>query len=123
MVVLKLDLSDEAARFIEEQPPELQGRIIELRSLILSSAPNASEKRVWDTLCYFDEERGGPIKGSICQIEVKGKNLRLSFIHGAFLKDPEGLLKGDAVAKRHILIEDPGEREKKYLADLISQAG
>ncbi len=47
---------------------------------------------------------GGHVSAGICQINIQKDHIQLSFIHGAFLSDPQGLLtnKGDRKAKRTI---------------------
>jgi hypothetical protein len=73
-----------------------------LRDLLISVAPQAEERILWRGLSYHDPSRGGPVKGSLCQIEFHPGHVRLSFIRGAFLPDPDGLLEGKAKAKRFV---------------------
>jgi hypothetical protein len=92
----------EVNRFLDTQPTQLTEIVLELRNLIASIAPQATERILWKGLSYYDESRGGPVKGGICQIELQRDHVRLSFIHGAFLNDPAGLLTGERLYKRYV---------------------
>jgi hypothetical protein len=95
----------EIERFLDRKPESLKEIVFELRNLIVEVAPCATEKILWGGLSYYDASRGGPVKGGICQIEIQADHVRLSFLHGAFLADPLGLLQGDRVAKRYVRLE------------------
>ena len=84
------------------KPAEQADIAMGLRDLVVSLVPYAAERILWRGLSYHDPRRGGPVKGSLCQIEFHGDHIRLSFIHGAFLPDPDGLLEGDRKAKRFV---------------------
>ena len=61
-------------------------------------------------------------EGGICQIEIHAEHVRLSFIHGAFLEDPQGLLQGDRIAKRYVRLETYETVPWEALAELIRAA-
>lgn len=84
----------EIERSLERNPEALKGPVFELRNLIAEIAPYATEKIQWKGLSYYNASRGEVVKGGICQIEVHADHVRLSFIHGAFIEDPQRLLKG-----------------------------
>jgi hypothetical protein len=92
----------EVDEIFASQPAELLDIVHELRNLIVLVLPSAAEKRVWQGLAYFDPARGGVIKGGLCQISIKNQAVILSFIHGAFLPDPDHLLAGTARYKKEI---------------------
>lgn len=83
-------------------PAELRDIVLELRSLIVSIAPTATEVVQRKGFTYYDEDRGGPVSAGICQIGLQSDHIRLAFIHGAFLPDPQGLLEGSEKAKRYV---------------------
>ncbi len=83
-------------------PEELRDIVFELRSLVVSVAPMATEMVQRRGFTYYDEGRGGPVSAGICQIGLQTDHIRLAFIHGAFLPDPGGLLEGDRKAKRYV---------------------
>ena len=95
----------EIERFLEWKPDALKDIVFELRNLIADIAPYATEKIQWKGLSYYDASRGGTVKGGICQIEIRTDHVRLSFLHGAFIPDPHGLLQGERVAKRYVRLE------------------
>jgi hypothetical protein len=115
-------MSLEALRFVEAQPNHLQGPIMALRNAIIGTVPHATEKRVWNALSFYNKARGGPVKGAICQIEAINGCLRLAFIQGTAIKDNHGLLKGDGVAKRYLLIDRTDSSFLKDIMRLIKQA-
>ncbi len=83
-------------------PAELRDIVLELRSLVVSVAPTATEVVHRKGFTYYDEDRGGPVSAGICQIRLQSDHIRLAFVHGAFLPDPQGLLEGDEKAMRYV---------------------
>ncbi len=84
--------------------PDLRDIVFELRSIIVSIAPTATETLHRKGLTYYYAERGGPVSAGICQINWERDHIRLAFNHGAFLPDPQGLLQGDRLVKRYVKI-------------------
>jgi hypothetical protein len=91
--------------FLKFTPLPLQEIVLELRNIIFSVAPDATEVVRWGGLSYFHEGRGGIVSAGICQISIQKEHVRLAFIHGAFLSDPHKLLQGMQKAKRFIEID------------------
>ena len=112
----------EIERFLRLAPPRLKEIALELRNLVSSACPHATERILWGGLSYHDPAKGGPVKGAICQIKIDRDHIRLSFIHGARLKDPTGLLTGNRLSKRHIVIDSYDEAPWEVMLDLIEQA-
>ncbi len=90
--------------YLANLAPDLRDIVFELRSLIASIAPAATETIHHHGFSYYYAERGGPVSAGICQIKLHANHIQLAFIHGAFLPDPKGLLRGDRVAKRYVKI-------------------
>ena len=109
----------EIERFLDRKPDSLKDIVFELRNLVAEIAPQATEKILWGGLSYYDASRGGPVKGGICQIEIHADHVRLSFIHGAFIADPQGLLQGDRKAKRYVRLESYESVPWEVLGKLI----
>lgn len=105
--------------FIQRFPLPLQEIVLELRNLVASVAPDAVEVIRWGSLGYFHAGRGGLISAGICQIETHGTCIHLSFIHGAFLPDPDELLEGAQKAKRFVRIGSYDEAPWDALRELI----
>jgi hypothetical protein len=91
-------------RYLEHISPQLRDIVMELRSLVAAAAPLATETIQRKGLTYYYSERGGPVSTGICQIGFHDDHVRLAFIHGAFLPDPNGLLEGNRKYKRYIKI-------------------
>jgi hypothetical protein len=109
----------EVERMLEKKPAPLRDIARELRSLVAAAAPQASERVSWGGLTYYDSRRGGPVRGGICQIEVHVDHVRLSFIHGIHLPDPEGLLQGDRLSKRYVRLDSYENAPWEALKQLI----
>lgn len=111
----------EVQKFLDHTKPELQDIVLELRNIIAEVAPGATEIILWRGLTYYDDSRGGPVSGGICQIDIHHKDLiRLAFIHGAFIADPKKILQGEGVAKRYVVIRSYEEAPWEDLRNLIS---
>ena len=78
--------------------------IFELRDIVATIAPTATETQHRKGFSYYYAERGGPVSAGICQINWERDHIRLAFNHGAFLPDPKGLLQGDRLVKRYVKI-------------------
>jgi hypothetical protein len=105
--------------FLERTPPHLQDIVFELRNVIATVTPAATEVILWKGISYYAGERGGPVSAGICQINVLDDHVRLGFIHGAFLPDPEGLLEGDRKYKRFVRLCSYENAPWDNLKDLI----
>ena len=106
--------------YLVHLPPELHDIVFELRSIIASIAPTATETIHHHGFTYYHAERGGPVSAGICQINLEHDHIRLAFIHGAFLPDPKGLLRGDRQYKRYVKITSFDQAPWDDLQDLIT---
>jgi hypothetical protein len=95
----------EVERVLTRVPAHLAEIALALRELVIEIAPDASERVLRRGLGYHRAERGGPVRAGVCQIEIRPNHVRLAFIHGAFLPDPEGLLEGEPRYKKYVRIE------------------
>lgn len=112
----------EVERFLWLTPPRIKEIALELRNVVASVCPHATERILWGGLAYHDATKGGPVKGAICQIEIERDCIRLSFIHGVRLNDPTSLLEGDRVSKRHMIIDSYDDAPWETISDLVRQA-
>jgi hypothetical protein len=108
--------------FLQRTPPRLQDIVLELRNIIASAAPDAAEVIRWGGLSYYHEGRGGIVSAGICQIGLGADHIRLDFIHGAYLPDPQGLLRGTQKAKRFVKIDSYDHAAWKDLKEIIVSA-
>jgi hypothetical protein len=95
----------EIEEYFKSADPRLLEIVLELRNVIASVAPEATEMIQWKGISYFDAARGGTVSAGICQVHIVDGKVRLGFIHGAFLRDPAHLLSGDRKVKRYVEIE------------------
>jgi hypothetical protein len=109
-------------KYLEHFPPELHDIVWELRNIVTSVAPAATEVAHRNGLTYFHQQRGGPVSAGICQIIISSNHIRLAFIHGAFLPDPKSLLEGDRKYKRYVRIDSYEQAPWDALKDLIASS-
>jgi hypothetical protein len=97
---IELYLSQAAPQLSREQ----RDIVFELRDIVVTIAPTATETIHRTGFSYYYAERGGPVSAGICQINWERDHIRLAFTHGAYLPDPKGLLQGDRLVKRYVKI-------------------
>ena len=109
-------------RYLSLKHPNVREIALELRNLVAEVCSNATERILSGGLSYHNASKGGPVKGAICQIEIDGDSIRLSFIHGVRLKDPASLLRGDRISKLFLQIDDFEEAPWEEIRKLIEEA-
>ena len=114
--------SPSSEAYLERFQPELRDIVRELRNIIAIVAPEATEVTRRNGLVYYDQQRGGPVSAGICQILILPDHIRLAFIHGAFLPDPESLLEGERLYKRFVKISSYDQAPWEALRDLIQSS-
>jgi SAM-dependent methyltransferase len=112
----------EVEGFLSRVPPGLQDITLELRNMLARLCPQATERILWRGLSYHDSAKGGPIRGAICQIEPCDDHVRLSFVHGVRLEDPQALLEGDRKSKRYLRIASYENAPWEVISELIQAA-
>jgi hypothetical protein len=105
--------------YLQQVPVELRDIVLEIRNIVASVAPNATESQHSRGFSYYFKERGGPVSAGICQVGIFRDHIRLGFIHGAFLPDPQGLLVGEPKYKKHIRLYSYENTPWEYLRQLI----
>jgi hypothetical protein len=105
---------------LEHVRPDLRDIVLELRNLVASIAPTATEIVHSKGLTYYHRERGGPVSAGVCQINLHSDHIRLAFIHGAFLPDSRGLLEGASQYKKYVRIYSYEDAPWDYLEGLIA---
>ena len=114
--------TQDVLKIIERLPQDQQDDVLELRSLIVSTAPGATEKPQRAGFSYYFAERGGPVGASLCQIIWLSGEILLAFNHGAFLPDPKALLHWSGKYKRYVRLPDYARVPWDDLRELIGQA-
>jgi hypothetical protein len=108
--------------FLQNTPLHLQEIVFELRNIIASIAPDASEVIRWGGLSYFHAGNGGIISAGICQIGISKDHIRLAVIHGSFIEDPQHLFEGTQKFKRFVRIDSFDDAPWEALKELIISA-
>lgn len=94
--------------------------ILELRDFVRRVVPEVTEAIKFHSLCYFKPDMPyGSIGGNVCGIGEHKGTVYLSFIHGAALPDPNGLLQGDGKAMRKIPILGSADIHRSAFERLI----
>jgi hypothetical protein len=101
--------------------PRLMDIVFELRNLIAGVYPGADESIHKNGMTYFDASRGGHVSANICQVIIQPSHVRLAFIQGVFIPDPQHLLQGEGerIAKRFVEIHDYEKAPWEDLKELI----
>jgi hypothetical protein len=108
--------------YLDSLPPEFREIVLALRDVVRRTVADAEETVLWGGLSYHTPWIGGRVKGALCQITAKRGVVRLEFIHGVCLADPAGLLRGDRVSKRYIVIRSVADVEQLEIEGLIREA-
>jgi hypothetical protein len=99
--------------------PDLLDVVMELRNIVAQIAPGVTEESMHSGMVYYMSERGGHVSAGVCLIRVYPDHIRLAFFHGAFLPDPEHLLRGNQVAMRDLNIYSYETAPWEAIRDLI----
>jgi hypothetical protein len=115
--------AEQIAALLRDCPDELCDLVLELRDLVCRVAAASTEAVKFGCLCYFKPDQPyGVIGGNVCMIGWREDAVRLAFIHGAYLPDPEGLLKGSGKAKRYVEIRSRADIRQPAVTHLIRAA-
>jgi hypothetical protein len=87
-------------RLLDSLSPGFRQLVLALRRVVLRNVLQVEESCLWGGLSYHRPEIGGRVKGAVRQINYRGGQVRLEFIHGIRLADPARLLQGHLVSKR-----------------------
>lgn len=111
------------SRHLLTETPGVRRIVRALRRTVLSTAPHAAESFKFHVLCYFQDDAWfKSIGGNVCMIEIKGGEVLLSFIHGAKVPDPAGLMFGKGKSKRFVRVPSVAFAKSKSVAALVKAA-
>lgn len=114
--------SSEFAKIFERYPEDIQDICWGVRDLVFEVLPTASEWSKMGGVGFFLAEDSTPLKGMICHLIAESDQVKIGFIFGAFLEDPDGLLEGEQKAKRHLTLNDFQSVPWDSLKGLIQEA-
>lgn len=112
----------EVKRILDLYPLEIQDICYGVRDCVFTAFPQAWERPKMSGLAYFKEENSSPLKGMICHVAPAADRVEIGFIFGAFMPDPQGLLKGTQKAKRILTLRDYESVPWQALQNLIGEA-
>ena len=108
--------SDQVCRFLSRLTPPLDDVAGRVRALVRELAPEATESVKWRNLHY-------ELNGGLCMLAAGRGYLRLEFVNGASLPDPNRVLEGSGRAGgRHIKLADPESVGGTEVRDLLRAA-
>ena len=109
--------------FLDALRPDTRLLVLALPDVVHRTVPHPEESLVWGSLSYHRPQVGGRVRGAVCQIVVKGGQVRLDFIHGIRLAYPCGFRQGDRGSKRFVPIETVADAERPEVTALIRGGG
>ena len=112
----------EVQRIIRNYPMEIQEICLGVRDCVFSVVMDAWERPKMGGLAYLKEEDSSPLKGMICHLMPYTDRVEIGFIFGAFMPDPQNLLKGEQKAKRILTLTNYDAVPWQALEDLIHEA-
>ena len=112
----------EVKRILDRFPLEIQDICTGLRDSVFNVYPEAWERPKMGGLAYFKEESSTPLVGMICHVAPAADRVEIGFIYGAFMPDPNNLLKGTQKAKRILTLSDYEAVPWEAIEDLIGEA-
>ena len=102
--------------YLAGQRPRHRAIIRALREFVKRVEPGLSEAVKWGNGCWVG--RNGPV----AYVYSATGYVQFGFFRGSALKDPRGLLEGEAKYVRHIKVRGPSEIDKRAFALLLRQA-
>jgi hypothetical protein len=115
-------MPDNIEAYVNNLPPDVREIAVALRNVVRATVPDAQETMLWGGISYHTPWIGGRIKGALCQIDAKGAEVRIAFIHGIRLADPANLLCGSALSKRYVPIHSIAKARRPEILALIREA-
>jgi hypothetical protein len=102
--------------YLAGQKPQNRAIIAALRDFVKRVEPGLSEAVKWGNGCWVGR------KGPVAYVYAATGYVQFGFFRGSSLKDPTGLLEGEATYVRHIKVRDPSEIDERAFAALLRQA-
>jgi hypothetical protein len=102
--------------YLKGQRPRNRAIIAALRDFVKRVEPGLSEAVKWGNGCWVGK------KGPVAYVYSAPAYVQFGFFRGSSLKDPAGLLEGEAMYVRHVKVRDPSEIDERAFAALLKQA-
>jgi hypothetical protein len=102
--------------YLADRTPAQRAIIGALRRFVRKAAPGLVEAVKWGNGCWLAD--GAPIAYVYADVD----HVQFGFIRGASLRDPRGLLRGEARYVRHVKVHRAGDIDRKAFGALLAQA-
>jgi hypothetical protein len=100
----------------KDQKPKNRTIIAALRKFVKRAEPGLSEAVKWGNGCWVGK------KGPVAYVYSAPAYVQFGFFRGSSLKDPSGLLEGEAEYVRHIKVRAPSDIDERAFKALLKQA-
>lgn len=101
--------------WIDESEDWQRRMLLELRTLIKTTVPDAEETLKWGQPCYSRN-------GLFCYLQRAKQHVTLGFQRGAQMRDPQGVLQGSGKLMRHLRFGRDAEIDEAQCSALIREA-
>ncbi|MCK6480431.1 MAG: DUF1801 domain-containing protein [Planctomycetaceae bacterium] len=102
--------------YLADQPAGNRAIIVALRKFVREAAPGLVESVKWGNGCWLAD--GAPVAYVYSDVD----HVQFGFIRGASLRDPLGLLQGEARFVRHVKVRRVGDIDRTAFGALLAQA-
>jgi hypothetical protein len=102
--------------YLKDQSPKNQTIIRALRRFVKRKEPGLDEAVKWGNGCWVGK------KGPVAYVYSAPAYVQFGFFHGSSLKDPAGLLEGEAAYVRHIKVRKSSDIDERAFKALLRQA-
>jgi hypothetical protein len=102
--------------YVAGQKPKNRAIIAALREFVKRVEPGLNEAVKWGNGCWVGK------KGPVAYVYSATGYVQFGFFRGSSLKDPAGLLEGEAAYVRHVKVRDPSGIDERAFAALLRQA-
>lgn len=103
--------------YLADQEPKWRTIVRALRKFVKKTAPKLRESVKWSNGCWLAED-AFPVSYVYCAPD----HVQFGFVRGSRLKDPKGLLEGEAQHVRHIKLRSAKDIDERSFAALLRQA-
>lgn len=102
--------------YLADRPPRHRALIRALRALVKRVSPDLVESVKWSNGCWLLD--GAPV----AYVHADVDHVHFGFLRGAELRDPGGLLRGEARFVRHVKVRTLRDIDRAAFAALLAQA-
>ena len=113
--------SRSAEEILKPYPDEVQALTNQARRLLLKLLPGAEES-VDPSAAVLSYGYGPGYRGMVCTLILSKSGVKLGFVRGAELNDPDGLLEGSGKTHKYVQLHTASDLKRPALKQLIKTA-